>query len=135
MNTFTKIILPVLILLVSGCGSQMVLTMENGLVIEDVIVGDGTEAERHSIISVDYTGRLEDGTKFDSSLKPGGNPYRFTLGARQVIAGWDQGLLGMKVGGKRKLTIPPELGYGSRGKGVIPPNSVLIFEIELLGVE
>lgn len=135
MNTFTKIMLPVLILLVSGCGSQKVVTMENGLVMEDVIIGEGAEAERHSIVSVDYTGSLEDGTIFDSSLNPGRGPYRFTLGARQVILGWDQGLLGMKVGGKRKLTIPPALGYGSRNMGPIPPNSVLIFEVELMGVE
>ncbi len=109
--------------------------MENGLVMEDVIIGEGAEAERHSIVSVDYTGSLEDGTIFDSSLNPGRGPYRFTLGARQVILGWDQGLLGMKVGGKRKLTIPPALGYGSRNMGPIPPNSVLIFEVELMGVE
>jgi len=135
MHTFSKIMLPVLMLLASGCGSQKVITMENGLVIEDIIVGEGTEAERHSIVSVNYTGRLENGTIFDSSLKPGGRPLRFTLGARQVIAGWDQGLLGMKIGGKRKLTIPPELGYGSRSMGPIPANSTLIFDVELLEVE
>jgi FKBP-type peptidyl-prolyl cis-trans isomerase len=110
--------------------------MDNGLIIENIIEGEGTEAKDQSIVMVHYTGWLEDGTKFDSSLNPGRDPFRFTVGARQVILGWDQGLLGMKIGGKRKLTIPPELAYGDRGAGgVIPPGSTLIFEIELLGVE
>ena len=74
-------------------------------------------------------------TKFDSSLNPGRTPFRFTVGAGQVIKGWDEGLMGMKVGGKRKLTIPPELGYGSRDNGPIPANSTLIFDIDLLGIE
>ncbi len=82
-----------------------------------------------------YTGWLEDGTKFDSSLNPGREPLRFTLGAGQMIQGFDQGILGMKVGGKRKLTIPPNLAYGSQDKGIIPPNSTLIFELDLLIVE
>lgn len=110
-------------------------TMSNGLVIEDVKIGDGQEVEKFNIVTVNYTGLLEDGTKFDSSLNPGRSPFRFTVGAGQVIKGWDDGLMGMKIGGKRKLTIPPELGYGSRDNGPIPANSTLIFEIDLLGIE
>tara|TARA_B100000614_G_scaffold20842_1_gene16627 strand:- start:68 stop:436 length:369 start_codon:yes stop_codon:yes gene_type:complete len=110
-------------------------TMNNGLVIEDIKIGDGQEVEKFNIVTVNYTGLLEDGTKFDSSLNPGRSPFRFTVGAGQVIKGWDDGLMGMKVGGKRKLTIPPELGYGSRDNGPIPANSTLIFEIDLLGIE
>ena len=110
-------------------------TMSNGLVIEDIKIGDGQEVEKFNIVTVNYTGLLEDGTKFDSSLNPGRTPFRFTVGAGQVIQGWDQGLIGMKIGGKRKLTIPPELGYGSRDNGPIPANSTLIFEIDLLGIE
>ena len=110
-------------------------TMCNGLVIEDIKIGDGQEVEKFNIVTVNYTGLLEDGTKFDSSLNPGRTPFRFTVGAGQVIKGWDEGLMGMKVGGKRKLTIPPELGYGSRDNGPIPANSTLIFEIDLLGIE
>tara|TARA_B100000927_G_scaffold288847_1_gene284283 strand:+ start:657 stop:1025 length:369 start_codon:yes stop_codon:yes gene_type:complete len=110
-------------------------TMNNGLVIEDIKIGDGQEVEKFNIVTVNYTGLLENGTKFDSSLNPGRSPFRFTVGAGQVIKGWDEGLMGMKVGGKRKLTIPPELGYGSRDNGPIPANSTLIFEIDLLGIE
>ena len=109
--------------------------MDNGLIIEIISEGDGLAADNYSIVTVHYTGTLQDGTVFDSSLKPGKEPFRFTLGARQVIDGWDQGILGMKVGGKRKLTVPPELGYGERDMGVIPPNSTLIFEVKLLEVE
>ena len=87
-------------------------------------------------VSVQYTGKLEDGTKFDSSYDQGGQPFSFTVGVGQVIKGWDQGVAGMKVGGVRKLTIPPNLGYGARGAGgVIPPNATLVFEVELLGVQ
>ena len=118
----------------AGC-SKDDKNMNGELIIEDIIVGQGAEAVKHSIITVNYTGWLEDGTKFDSSLNPGREPLRFTLGAGQMIQGFDQGILGMKVGGKRKLTIPPNLGYGSQDKGIIPPNSTLIFELDLLIVE
>lgn len=109
--------------------------MDNGLIIEIINEWDGLAAEKHSIVTVHYTGILQDGTVFDSSLNPGREPFRFTLGVNQVIAGWDQGLMGMKVGGKRKLTIPPELGYGNKAMRVIPPNSTPIFKVELLEVE
>ena len=123
-----------IILLVAGC-SKDDKNMNGELIIEDVIIGQGAEAVKYSIITVNYTGWLEDGTKFDSSLNTGREPLRFTLGAGQMIQGFDQGIVGMKVGGKRKLTIPPNLGYGSQDKGIIPPNSTLIFELDLLIVE
>lgn len=105
------------------------------LKIEDLQVGTGAEAKAGMRVNVHYTGWLTDGQKFDSSLDRG-QPFTFTLGGGQVIKGWDQGVQGMKVGGKRKLTIPPELGYGARGAGgVIPPNATLVFEVELLGTE
>ena len=105
------------------------------LIIGDIVVGEGAEVKEGDTVSVHYTGTLTNGTKFDSSLDRG-QPFEFTVGEGQVIAGWDQGLVGMKVGGKRKLTIPPELGYGDRGAGdSIPPNSTLIFEIELLEIK
>ena len=103
------------------------------LEIEILKEGTGKEAKNNDKITVHYVGTLENGTQFDSSLDRG-DPFVFTLGAGQVIKGWDQGVLGMKIGEKRKLTIPSELGYGIRGKGLIPPNSTLIFEVELLEV-
>ena len=110
------------------------ITTATGLVYEEVVVGSGNEAVAGRHVTVHYTGWLTDGTKFDSS-KDRGDPFRFSLGAGQVIAGWDQGVAGMKVGGTRKLTIPSELGYGARGAGgVIPPNATLVFEVELLEV-
>ena len=123
------------VMLIAVSCSKEKQTMNNGLVIEDIKIGDGQEVEKFNIVTVNYTGLLENGTKFDSSLNPGRTPFRFTVGAGQVIKGWDEGLMGMKVGGKRKLTIPPELGYGSRDHGPIPANSTLIFEIDLLGIE
>lgn len=105
------------------------------LIIEDLIEGEGTEVVEGSTVNVHYTGTLTDGKKFDSSLDRG-QTFEFIVGEGQVIEGWDQGLLGMKVGGKRKLTIPPALAYGERGAGgVIPPNATLVFEIELVSVE
>jgi FKBP-type peptidyl-prolyl cis-trans isomerase FkpA len=110
------------------------ITTASGLVIDDIEAGSGDVAEKGSMVSVHYTGWLTDGTKFDSS-KDRNDPFNFPLGAGHVIRGWDEGVQGMKVGGKRKLTIPPQLGYGARGAGgVIPPNATLVFEVELLKV-
>lgn len=102
--------------------------------IEDLKVGTGAVAQAGATLAMHYTGTLMDGKKFDSSLDHGA-PFKFLLGAGQVIQGWDQGIVGMKVGGKRKLTIPANLAYGERGAGPIPPNSPLIFEVELLEVK
>ena len=106
----------------------------SGLTIEDLVVGNGDAASAGQRVSVHYTGWTTDGKKFDSS-KDRGQAFSFSLGEGEVIRGWDEGVAGMKVGGKRKLTIPPELGYGTRGAGkVIPPNATLLFEVELLAV-
>jgi len=104
------------------------------LKIEELKVGTGAEAKTGDEVRVHYTGWLTDGTKFDSSVDRG-QPFSFTLGVGMVIRGWDEGVVGMKVGGKRKLTIPAHMGYGARGAGgVIPPNATLVFEVELLGI-
>src|SRR3982750_2626670 len=113
-------------------------TTPSGLQYEDTTVGDGAEAKAGQHVHVHYTGWLYNdgvqGAKFDSS-KDRNDPFEFSLGAGQVIRGWDEGVQGMSVGGTRRLTIQPELGYGSRGAGgVIPPNATLVFEVELLGV-
>jgi FKBP-type peptidyl-prolyl cis-trans isomerase len=123
----------------SDAATNQVIEMPNGLKYTDTKTGDGATATSGSKVSVHYTGWLYNGgakgAKFDSSVDRG-QPFQFTLGAHQVIAGWDEGVAGMKVGGKRTLTIPPELGYGARGAGgVIPPNATLMFDVELLGVQ
>ena len=111
-----------------------ITTTESGLQIEEIKLGDGDSATAGQFVSVHYTGWLTDGTQFDSS-KTRNEPFDFPLGQRNVIAGWDEGVQGMRVGGVRKLTIPPQLGYGARGAGgVIPPNATLVFEVELLDI-
>ncbi|MEI7614006.1 MAG: FKBP-type peptidyl-prolyl cis-trans isomerase [Betaproteobacteria bacterium] len=110
------------------------MTTDSGLQIEEIKVGSGDTATAGQFVSVHYTGWLTNGTKFDSS-KDRDEPFEFSLGERMVIAGWDEGVQGMKIGGVRKLTIPPQLGYGARGAGgVIPPNATLVFEVELLDI-
>ena len=111
------------------------ITTETGLKYVDIKIGEGKSPKKGQVVVVHYTGTLLDGKKFDSSVDRD-KPFEFTIGVGQVIKGWDEGVMTMKVGGKRKLIIPPELGYGSRSVGsVIPPNSTLIFEIELLGIK
>ena len=108
---------------------------DGGLIIKDDVVGTGTEVKSGDTVTINYTGKLLDGTVFDSSLKPGRTPFSTKIGVGQVIQGWDQGVVGMKVGGKRTLTIPAELGYGAQATGGIPANSTLIFDLELLDVK
>ena len=125
-----------------GAGSQeggaetgQVVRTDSGLQYKDIAVGDGAEAVTGSRVAVHYTGWLADGTKFDSSIDRG-EPFTFTIGAGGAIEGWQEGIQGMRVGGKRKLVIPPQLGYGEGGfPPVIPPNATLTFEVELVGVE
>lgn len=112
-----------------------VVTTPSGLKYSDLVVGAGESPKPGQMVTVHYTGTLENGTKFDSSVDRG-QPFTFQIGVGRVIKGWDEGVMTMKVGGKRKLIIPPDLGYGARGAGgVIPPNATLIFEVELLGVQ
>lgn len=137
----TKIILTSIVALFIAAtvfAAGKVTTMPNGLVYEDVVVGTGTEATAGKKVVVDYTGWLNEsgkkGKQFDSSV--GRGKFSFVLGAGMVIKGWDEGVAGMKIGGKRTLKIPSNLGYGARGAGaVIPPNSDLIFDVELFEVK
>ncbi len=132
----TALILLALPLTVAGCGggdSGTAPTDGGTLVIEDLVVGTGATAAVGDVVTVNYIGTLTNGTKFDSSYDRG-QPYTFQIGAGQVIAGWDQGVPGMKVGGKRRLTIPPSLAYGNQANGSIPPNSTLVFEIDLVSI-
>jgi len=118
--------------LVVHAGDQKPTTTDSGLQYTDLKVGDGREAHVGETAIVHYTGWLKDGTKFDSSVDRN-QPFSFRLGAGRVIKGWDEGVVGMKIGSKRKLIIPPNLGYGSRGAGrIIPPNATLTFDVELL---
>jgi len=122
------------LMLFAGCGGSADSPSSNGaLVSQDLVVGTGATAAAGDVVTVNYVGTLTNGTKFDSSYDRN-QPFTFRLGAGQVIAGWDQGVVGMKVGGKRRLTIPPNLGYGSQANGPIPANSTLVFEIELLSI-
>jgi FKBP-type peptidyl-prolyl cis-trans isomerase len=119
-----------------GGGSSSTTTEPTGggsLVIQDLVVGTGATAAAGDTVTVNYVGTLTNGTKFDSSYDRG-QTYTFLLGAGRVIAGWDQGVAGMKVGGKRRLTIPPSLGYGNQAVGAIPPNSTLVFDVELVSI-
>ena len=112
------------------------VTTSSGLKYQDLVVGNGPMAEEGTPVVVNYTGWLTDGTKFDSSYDPGRQPLPFTIGAGMVIRGWDEGVKGMRVGGKRKLTIPADLAYGEQGRPpVIPANSTLVFEVELVSVK
>ena len=116
-----------------GCEEGESVTMDSGLEYEDIECGDGAEVERGDIAVVHYTGTLEDGTEFDSSR--GGEPFRAVLESGNLIEGWIEGIPGMKVGGRRELTIPPELGYGEAGYPPdIPPNATLVFDVEVLEV-
>jgi FKBP-type peptidyl-prolyl cis-trans isomerase FkpA len=118
----------------AACGRKAGPRNVSGVIIEDLKVGGGATATSGKVVSAHYAGRFPDGNKFDSSYDAG-VPIEFLLGAGKVIKGWDIGIEGMKVGGKRKLTIPPELAYGARGGGPIPPNATLVFEVELVGVK
>lgn len=125
-----------ILLTLTACGGGDSGTTPTGggtLVVEDLVVGTGATAAVGDTVTVNYVGTLTNGTKFDSSYDRG-TPYVFQVGAGRVIAGWDQGVPGMKVGGKRRLTIPPDLAYGRGGQGVIPPNATLLFEIDMVSI-
>ncbi|HEY9871551.1 MAG TPA: FKBP-type peptidyl-prolyl cis-trans isomerase, partial [Candidatus Obscuribacterales bacterium] len=111
------------------------MTTDSGLQFEDIVVGQGPNAQYGQTVTVHYTGWLTNGTKFDSS-RDKGQPFQFVLGAGEVIKGWDEGVSTMRIGGRRRLIIPPQLGYADRGAGgVIPPGATLVFEVELLGAQ
>jgi len=128
-----------LLTLTAGCGHKPAagkwITLPSGLRYRDIVVGTGAQAAANSRVTVHYKGWLDNGKVFDSSRKPGAGPFSFRLGTGSVIKGWDEGVNGMKVGGIRELIIPPALGYGDEDQGVIPPNSTLHFEIELLDAQ
>lgn len=144
MPSYARVLMLVAALFVGACkGSPTEPDVDDVQNLEkiDVVVGTGAEATNTKRATVNYTGYLyveaipdHRGAKFDSSLDPGRFPYEFLIGAGQVIAGWDQGVPGMKIGGRRTLIIPSRLGYGSRGSGSIPPDSALVFDIELLSL-
>jgi len=132
----TAILLVGVLALCTQCAKKAAVELEGGLVIVNKVVGTGEKVKALDMLTMHYTGKLEDGTVFDSSQNPGREPFRFTIGIGQVIEGWEKGIIGMQIGGKRVLTIPPEMAYGERGAaGVIPPNATLIFEVELLNIE
>jgi FKBP-type peptidyl-prolyl cis-trans isomerase len=118
----------------AGANMDNVITTADGLRMQDLIVGTGQEVKNRDTVTVNYLGTLLDGTKFDSSYDRN-QSFTTQIGVGQVIKGWDEGIVGMKVGGKRKLTVPAALGYGDQPAGSIPPNSTLVFEVELLGVK
>lgn len=118
----------------AGCGRKGAIKTIGGVATQELKVGSGATATSGKVVSAHYTGRFPDGAKFDSSYDAGA-PIEFLLGAGKVIKGWDVGIEGMRVGGKRKLTIPPELAYGSRGNGPVPPNATLVFDVELMAVK
>lgn len=133
--TVVAAIILIVYLAIPKTASQSAAQTASGLQITDLVVGAGAEAKAGDTVSVNYTGWLTDNTKFDSSLDRN-EPFEFVLGQGQVIQGWDEGVVGMKVGGKRRLVIPPDLGYGAQGAGgTIPPNATLIFEVELLSIK
>ena len=126
-----RLITALMLLAAVGCSDSP--TAPSSLVIEDIVVGTGATAATGDTLTVHYVGRLQNGSQFESSYDLN-RPYTFRVGAGQVIAGWDQGIPGMKVGGKRRLTIPPSLAYGNQQVGSIPPNSTLVFDVELLSI-
>jgi FKBP-type peptidyl-prolyl cis-trans isomerase len=133
LNRWLSALILVALAACGGGNSSTSPTAGGTLGIEDITVGTGATAAIGDTVTVNYIGTFTNGTKFDSSYDRG-QPYTFRIGAGQVIAGWDQGVPGMKVGGKRRLTIPPSLAYGSQGSGPIPPNATLIFEINLVSI-
>lgn len=135
MNRRAALSALILTFALGACGSSdSSPTGPSSLVIEDLVIGTGATAANGDTITVNYVGTLTNGQKFDASADHGG-PFTFRLGVGAVIAGWDQGLVGMRVGGQRRLTIPPSLAYGSRSVGSIPPNSTLIFVVDLLSIQ